>query len=198
MVITQIPGKRRRSIRLKGYDYTGPGAYFVTVCTHRWQRLFGEVDNGKVRLSTAGQIVETMWLKIPDIRPQVILDEFVVMPNHLHGIIMIYDRSENVRATQWVAPTGVSSRPQGPARHSLGAIIGQFKGAATKRINMSQGTPGQSVWRRNYYEHIIRNDSSLNRVREYITCNAQRWHLDRYNPAAIGQDGIDRWSGGIK
>lgn len=183
---------RRRSIRLKGYDYARPGAYFVTVCTYRWRYTLGSVIDGKVVLNPCGKIVEATWLKIADIRRHLSMDEYVVMPNHVHGIIMIHTRPENVGATHWVAPTNESDRPHGPAPNSLGAIIGQFKAAASKRINARRGTPGQPVWQRNYYEHIVRNDPSLNRVREYIHYNPRRWRLDRYNLNATGHGEFDR------
>ncbi|MBA7653719.1 hypothetical protein ES703_61576 [subsurface metagenome] len=202
MVITEDPSeRRRRSIRLKGYDYAQPGAYFVTMCTHRWEQVFGKVINGKMALNQYGEIIEDIWWKINAIRPYVTVDRFVVMPNHVHGIIMIHDRPGNVEivgATQWVAPTEEMSKSRGPAPNSLGTIIGQFKSAATKRINCLRSSPSWPVWQRNYFEHIIRDDKALNRILEYIHYNPQRWRLDKYNPTAIEPDEFDGWLGGVQ
>ncbi len=189
----------RRSIRLRGYDYTQAGAYFVTICTHKCTHLFGRVTDGNMMLNAFGDIVWEEWFKTARVRPYVALyeDEFVVMPNHIHGIIWIVDDDggtspddhpqppTTVGATRRVAPT---ERPRGPAPHSLGAIMAQFKSAVTKRINARRGTPGARVWQRNYYEHIIRHERALNAIRRYILYNPWRWHLDRYNPHATGPD----------
>jgi len=187
------PENHRRSIRLKGYDYTRAGAYFVTICTKDRACLFGDVADGVMRLDQMGHIVRQCWLAIPDHVPHVLLDEFVVMPNHVHGIIVIM-------ATHIVGATHASplqnddtpTRPRGPQRQSVASIVGSFKSAATKRINEQRGTPGAPVWQRNYYEHIIRDDESLNRIRQYIAENPLHWYLDRENPNAIGMD--DQWN----
>lgn len=184
------PRRHRRSIRLKGYDYRQPGAYFVTICTYRWQSLLGKVIDGEMVLNSVGRIVEKEWLKAAVVRSNVTLDEFVIMPNHLHGIIVMGD--SNVGATCQVDPTRAHSvicasdtkRAKGPKAGSLGAIIGQFKRTATLRINRLRGTRRKPVWQRNYYEHVIRSDESLNRIRAYIHYNPARWDLDKYNPHA--------------
>ena len=186
----------RRSVHLKDYDYSNAGAYFVTVCA--WQRgcLFGEIVDGAMRLNEYGRIVEHEWLKTSDIRDNVELDYYVVMPNHFHGILMIAD---DVGATRWVAQNKTSNgnaiRPiQERAIHriaptktlqsnTLGAIIGQFKSVVTKRINEIRDNPGCPVWQRNYYEHVIRNDDELNVVRQYILDNPLKWEMDEENPA---------------
>ncbi len=191
----------RRSIRLKGYDYTQPGAYFVTICTHNREPLFGRVVDGEMVLNAFGEIVWACWGEIPDHFPHVELDAFVVMPNHVHGIIWIVDHpgathAQNVGAThaQNVGATHALplQGPRGPVSGSLGAIVGSFKSAVTRRINELRGTPGARVWQRNYYEHIIRNERALNAIRRYIVENPLRWHLDRYNPDRQGTDPMAR------
>jgi len=179
----------RRSIRLRGYDYTRPGAYFVTIVTRRRECLLGEIVDGKMVLSEYGRIVAEEWERTALVRPYVRLDEFVVMPNHIHGIIWIVGddavgATRPVGATRRVAPTGSTTggRPTGPRAGSLGAIIAQFKSAAAKRINQIRGTPGVPVWQRNYYEHIVRNERALNAIRQYIRNNPARWTDDRENP----------------
>jgi REP element-mobilizing transposase RayT len=178
----------RRSIRLKGYDYTQAGAYFVTICTKDRACLFGHVADGVMRLNQMGHIVRQCWLAIPDHVPHVLLDEFVVMPNHVHGIIVIMP-THDVGATH-ASPRpnhDTPTRPRGPQRQSLGSIVGSFKSAVTKRINELRGTPGAPVWQRNYYEHIIRNDDDMARIRKYIVNNPLQWALDRENPMNSGQ-----------
>ena len=172
---------RRHSIRLKDYDYSQAGAYFVTICTHNRKLIFGDVVEGEMRLNEYGCVVETEWIKAADIRKNVELDVFVVMPNHFHGVIIIFGRGDP--SGRPYAPTS----PHGPPSGSLGAIIGQFKSAASKRINKLRGTPGIPIWQRNYYEHIIRNEDDLAEIREYIMNNPQRWEFDKENPTKTRQ-----------
>ncbi|GIV57086.1 MAG: hypothetical protein KatS3mg054_0921 [Chloroflexus sp.] len=165
------------------------GGYFITICTHDRACLFGEVVAGEMQVNAVGEVVCAEWFRTAQIRPYVRLydDEFVVMPNHIHGIIWIINDdvgatrrvAHRVGATRRVAPT---DPPRGPASGSIGAIVGQFKSITTKRINALRGTPGAPVWQRNYYEHIIRTEDALQRIREYIATNLLRWHLDRENP----------------
>ncbi|MBC7263399.1 MAG: transposase [Chloroflexi bacterium] len=180
----------RRSIRLKGYDYTQPGAYFITLVAHQHEMLFGEVVDGEMILSEYGRIVAEEWERTALVRPYVQLDEFVVMPNHIHGIVWIVD--DAVGATRRVAPTA-NGYPTGLVSKSLGAIVAQFKSIVTKRIAKTRGAPGTPVWQRNYWEHIIRNEAALDRIREYILTNPLRWVLDRENPDRQGEDDFDRW-----
>jgi REP element-mobilizing transposase RayT len=174
----------RRSIRLPGYDYTQPGAYFITIVTHQRMPSFGEIVDGEMRLNEYGQIVHAEWFQTAAVRPYVMLhcDEFVVMPNHVHGIIWIVDTDAdgndddvNPRAVGGVTPTNVIPG-------SLGAIVRSFKSITAKRINALRDTPGAPVWQRNYYEHIIRDDHALARIRDYIQSNPQRWADDQENP----------------
>jgi len=177
----------RRSIRLKGYDYAQPGAYFITICTQDRACLFGEVADGEMRLNEMGQVVCECWSAIPEHFSNGVLDAFVVMPNHVHGIVVIVDG----RGTACRAPTEQFGRP---ITGSVPTIIRSFKSAVTRRINALRGTPGAPVWQRNYFEHIIRNDESLNRIRQYITDNAARWAFDRENPTAIHPGPEDAWA----
>ncbi len=162
------PKYDRRSIRLREYDYTQPGAYFLTICVHDRKSAFGEIVDGQTRLNDFGQVVETEWFKTGKIRNNVKLHQHVVMPNHFHGILWI---TETVGATRRVAPT---LQP-----NSLGSLIGQFKSIVTKQIR-KMGLH-EFKWQRNYYEHIIRNEDELNRIREYIMYNPRRWQFDRDN-----------------
>jgi REP element-mobilizing transposase RayT len=173
----------------------------VTICTHDRVCLFGEVVDGEMRLNDLGEIVRECWLAIPDHFPNTALDAFVIMPNHVHGIIWIVNAvTDDIVGATHASPLQPQHPvsplrlvlPPGPKRQSIGAIVGSFKSAASKRINEHRGTPGIPVWQRNYYEHIIRTEDSLARIREYIAGNPLRWHLDRENPQAIGED--DLWN----
>ena len=170
---------RRRSIRLRHYDYSRAGTYFITVCTNGRELLFGEVIDDEVKLNELGRIAAEEWLKSAQVRTEIELDTWVVMPNHIHGIVMITD--DRRKSDRSVAPSG-------PRPRSLGALMAGFKSAATKRINTMRGTPGASVWQRNYYEHVIRNESALNRIRQYVADNPARWSEDPENPA-VGATG---------
>jgi len=170
-------GHRRKSTRLKNYDYASTGMYFVTICTRNRECLFGEIVNSRMQMNRWGEIVAKEWSKTPEIRPNVMLDEFVIMPNHMHGIINILP---NVGATRRVAPT--TMRANGPISGSVGAIIGQFKSATTKRINQMRNVVHAPIWQRNYHDHIMRNEADLNRIREYIKNNPATWNDDRNNP----------------
>ena len=185
----------RRSIRLKGYDYTHAGAYFVTICTHDRQCLFGEVVDGIVQLNAFGEIVRDEWLRTADVRPNVELDTFVVMPNHIHGIIVLRDNDGrgtlHGRGTLQRAPT--IEQFGKPTSNSIPTIVRLFKSATTKRINERRGTPGSPVWQRNYYEHIIRHEESLNRIRQYILDNPLSWAMDRENPDAVEPEPEEVW-----
>lgn len=158
----------RRSIRLKGYDYSQAGAYFVTVCAHNRECLFGDVLDGHMRLNDAGQSVQAAWDALPHYYPHVALDAGVVMPNHVHGIIIL------VGAGLKPAPTGI--------RHGLSEIVRALKTFSSRRINELRGTSGATVWQRNYFERVIRNDNEMHHLREYIVNNPAQWDLDRENP----------------
>jgi fatty-acyl-CoA synthase len=178
----------RRSIRLQGYDYTRAGAYFITICAHDRLCLFGEIGQYEVRLSELGRIVEEEWLRTPSLRPTVELDTFVVMPNHFHAVLVLGDAGEG---TARCAPT--TQQFGRMVAGSVGAIVRGFKSAVTNRTNRARTGVTTTVWQRNYYEHIIRDEAALNRIREYVTTNPQRWALDRENPRREGDDEFDTW-----
>ncbi len=192
----RFPTPGRRSIRAEGYDYTQEGAYFITICTTNRKCLLGEVVNGEVQLNEIGKVVEKAWLQTPEVRPNLELDAFVVMPNHFHAILFITGTPDQ-RATRRVALTG-AERPVGLISGSLGAIVGQFKSIATKMVKQLRKAIDSPVWQRNYYEHVIRNEESLSRIREYIQTNPQRWDHDRENPRALGKDDFDTWLASFK
>jgi putative transposase len=169
------PNKQQhRSVRLKDYDYSQAGAYFITICTDKKECVLGNVIDGEMVLNDYGRVIEREWLRIPDIRPGVELDEFVIMPNHMHGIVVIAEAN--------VGATNQPPLPKGPTSKAIGTIVGAFKAAVTRRINALRGAPHTPVWQRNYYEHVIRDEDDLNRRREYIVSNPLHWDSDWENP----------------
>ena len=160
------PRPSRRSIRLKGYDYSQEGAYFVTICTRDREPLLGRIADGQMVLSEFGMVVARSWLWLAARYPFVELDEWVVMPNHVHGIVILR------RGGSRTAPT----KP-------LGRLVGAFKTVSAKRINQIRGVPGEPVWQRNYYERIVRDDDELSRLRRYVLDNPVQWETDENNPA---------------
>ncbi len=185
---------RIESTRLKGWDYAAAGWYFVTICTRGRECFFWDVKDDEMLLSAIGDIVAEEWQKTETIRPNVGLDEWIVMPNHIHGIIVI--NQATVETFRW----NVSEPPEETARGeetphrgvstrarlksgSLGAIIGQFKSVCTKRI-WAAGFPGFD-WQPRFFDHIIRDEPSLKNIRQYIVDNPAKWELDKNNPANL-------------
>ncbi|MDX9750010.1 MAG: hypothetical protein RBT71_02895 [Flavobacteriales bacterium] len=191
----------RRSIRLPGYDYTRAGAYYVTVCTHQRAHAFGQVTDGVMRNSAMGDIVQRCWDAIPEHMPMVICDAFVVIPNHVHGIVVITEQADvppPVGAGNFPPLRGVEQDPTEPppddpdaprkrpiaimVKNSLGHIMQTFKAAVSRQFYrddlMPRGTP---VWQRGYYEHIIRDDAEWMRIADHIRDNPKNWEKDRFN-----------------
>jgi REP element-mobilizing transposase RayT len=181
---------RRRSRRLATWDYRDTGAYFVTICTHYREPLFGQFEGGDLVLNSFGWVVEQEWQSSADMRSEVSTDAFVVMPNHVHGIVWIQREPTDTPGTnvgaQGLAPLRPESlRPFEMPGRSLGSMVRGFKSAVTVRINTLRDRPGTPVWQRNYYDRIIRDDRELDRAREYILDNPRRWAEDKHNPAVF-------------
>jgi REP element-mobilizing transposase RayT len=183
--------KDRRSIRLENYDYTQPGMYFVTVCAKNKRNPFGGINNLIIKPNRIGKIVKECWVATTEHFPYAGLDEWTLMPNHIHGIIEI----KECRGKACLAPTPAFGKP--PA-HALSSIAGSFKSAASKKVNQVQKRTGVSIWQRNYYEHVIRDEEDLFRIREYIINNPEQWELDRENPNAKGSSQLEDDIFGIK
>lgn len=199
--------RRRRSIRLPEYDYTSPGAYFVTICTHRKECILADLG--------VARIVQKVWCWATKASPEHAGVDYVVMPNHVHGIVWIREAgavgaqhpvyslpptlsplgSPDVRPS--VDAGAAPLRPGGAPplaveKGSLAAIVRTFKSVATRRINAVRGTRGALVWQRNYYEHIVRSEPELGRIREYISNNPLKWILDRENPDRVRDVAYER------
>lgn len=164
------PKYHRRSIRLKGFDYTMPWWYYITICAYKRNCLFGKVVNNEVIKNEIGEVSEQCWKEIPAHFPQVILDEFIIMPNHIHGIIIIEERAI-VRA-QHVEPLQTERKFQNIVAGSVSAIIRSYKAAVSKKCHEMNY---DFRWHRNYYEHIIRCQKDLENIRHYIHYNALKW-----------------------
>jgi putative transposase len=176
----------RRSIRLAGYHYGAPGAYYVTLVVRQRACLLGGVrPEGVVSLSEMGQVVKAEWLALPGHFRWARLDQYVIMPNHLHGIIVITGRGEAPApaALNDEPPLAGASplRPAGTQPGSLGAIVQNFKSVSARRLNGLRNSVGASAWQRNYYEHVVRGPADLDRIRAYILNNPIRWAQDPLN-----------------
>lgn len=171
----------RRSIRLKGYDYAKSGAYFVTICCKDQQCFLGRIENQEIKFTTIGKIVKMNWENIPCYFKNVTLDEYVIMPNHLHGVIVINDDDcGGIGRGEVTSPLPSPKSPQRIQKPTLGQIIAYFKYQSTKYVNQLRKTPGIKLWQRNYYEHIIHSKNDINRIRKYIIENPLKWRVDKF------------------
>ena len=187
----------RRSMRLKGYDYSKAGAYLVTVVTQERLTLFGDVLKGRMQLNPAGEMVHRMWMEMPNRFPPIVMDTIVVMPNHVHGIIILADAGLAGTPTssecsdikiKTRAPTRGARTEDGRTR--LGNVVGVFKSLTTLEYtrgvrDMNWPPFKRRLWQRNFYEHIVRTDASLEKYRRYIVDNPVQWPFDRENPKAL-------------
>ncbi len=192
----------RQSIRMPGYDYSQAGAYFITLCTHQRAHLFGEIIDGRMTLNDAGLIAQNCWNAIPEHFPLVYLDEFIIMPNHIHGIVVINNVGE-IHESPNEHTRHVRANNHSPNEHKrhvraihesplqmtiverrnmiIPKLIGRFKMQAAKQINLGRYTPGIPVWQRNYWERIIRDEREMQSVRQYIRNNPAQWQHDDLN-----------------
>ena len=179
----------RQSTRLKTYDYSLEGSYFITIVTQDRLHLFGKIENSQMILNTVGKIVEQEWKNSIQLRSNISLGEFIIMPDHMHMILTIdHQISNDKESKEWE-----HSNPKSPSQ-TIGAIIRGFKGACTKKINLFYNSTGElqftptdelqfaptefyknKIWQRNYYDHIIRNQADYNRIEQYIIDNPQNW-----------------------
>jgi putative transposase len=157
--------QHRQSIRLPKMDYSRTGLYFVTICAHGRACIFGEIENSEIQLTHAGRTVQSTWNDLPKHYPHAALDSFIVMPNHVHGVLELRELD-----------------PGSAPRHTLSEVVRAFKSFSARRINKRRGVPGAPVWQRNYYERIIRDENELEAIRRYIADNPSGWADDPENP----------------
>lgn len=160
----------RRSVRLRGYDYSQPGAYFVTLNVRDGECVLGDVVDGHMQWTALGRIVNDFWAQVPVRFPHVSIDQQIVMPNHAHAIIIIHEGAE-----------GAITAPR-QNRPTLGQIVAFYKYETTTQINDLCGNDPMPFWQRSFYEHIIRNQRALEAVRKYIADNPFNWELDQDHP----------------
>jgi len=180
----------RHSIRLQGYDYSQSGAYFITICTDKKKNYFGEIVNGDVKLNLEGQYAFHQWKMIPQRFGNVEVDEFIIMPNHIHGIIVIRsgrgegsdnkDLSGKQRLLSDPSPLQAHEKIQlnGTVPGSIGAIVQNFKSNISRKINALPKMQGVTIWQKNFYDHIIRDEEDYARIVEYIRNNPRDWEQD--------------------
>lgn len=195
--MTYNPEKHhRRTIRLKGYDYSQAGAYFVTVCTQNRECLFGDIVSGEMQNNSAGEMIQRVWNELPVKYSDVAIDEFIVMPNHIHGIIVIEGNDcRGEVSSPALSSSGLTTNPSiqkgGDTPPllvpTIGRIIAYLKYLSAKQINLFSNSTGTPLWQRNYYERIIRNENELNRIREYIINNPALWLEDENNPVNVNR-----------
>jgi len=179
--VTYDPKKHhRQSIRLPGYDYSRPGLYYVTICVRNGKCILGNIKKGKMILNKAGRCVNNLWLELPIRFPMIKLNAFIVMPNHIHGIIKIDQSPEKVGAG--IAPPRklqmISKKGAASSTSTLGNIIRIFKSISAHQVNRLLSRSG-ALWQRNYYEHIIRNEIEWECIYKYIQANPMNWDIDR-------------------
>jgi len=161
--------KKRKGLRLKNYDYSQNGMYFVTICTHEKKCFFGKIVDNEMRLNVVGEIAQRYWLKIPKYYTGVKIHEFIIMPNHMHGIIELVDAV----VTEQCSVTTMTSKNYG----LLSKIVKSYKNVVTKEVNEIY-SKNNFKWQRSYYDHIIRKEESLQKIQEYITINPHEWKKD--------------------
>lgn len=173
----------RRSLRLKLFDYSQAGAYFVTICTKNRQCLFGKIQHGTVQLNPFGRVASAQWQQLPYRFPHLELGEWVIMPNHIHGILVNAGRGEASSISksddlERLSREASPLRPNGTTPGSVGAIIQIYKSITSRKISAQIENLKGSIWQRNYYEHVIRNERDLQAISDYILTNPQNWKKD--------------------
>lgn len=190
---------RRKPSRLAGYDYAQSAGYFVTLCSHERRNLFGQFVAGSLVLSSLGQLAGKTWLRLPEWFAVVYLDSYVIMPNHMHGVLVLLQDNGacladpgQMRAKHGFAPTVNSNTPCGTKSLSLSSIIQAYKSCVAREWHRCSDSK-QSVWQRGFYDHVIRDEQGLQRIREYIMNNPAQWCLDRENAARTGICAFYAW-----
>jgi putative transposase len=179
-IMPKFISRNRRSIRLKGYDYSSNGAYFLTICVRNYECLLGEIQDGQMILNQYGELVRAVWEDLPNQVSDIDLDEYVIMPNHFHAILVI-DKSGN--SAEIYENLDINDEKE-RRKMILPKVVGRFKMLAAKAINQSREIEG-SFWQRNYYEHIIRSEEDCQKIREYIINNPMQWELDENHPSLV-------------
>jgi len=178
---TELP--RRKQLRLPGYDYAFPGVYFVTICSAGKVAVFGSVSGESIVLSRAGEIVRAEWIGLAERFARLVLDEFVIMPNHLHGVLAFVGHAGGASPAGGISPATMGGASPGASPSpTLFDVIGAFKSISTIKVNKLLGRRGVPLWQRSYYEHIVRTGEDLRKIQRYILEKPLMWSLDPENP----------------
>jgi REP element-mobilizing transposase RayT len=176
---------RKSSPRKRDFDYSQPGAYFITICTQNKMHLFGEIVEEEMILNPIGKIILGCWYDLLKYYSNLELDQFIIMPNHVHGIIVIKAPVGTGLALSKYAEKE-STKPDSPravpTNQTLSNIVGRFKSVSTIQVNKFRSTPGTPIWQRSFFDRILRNENEWNRVRKYILQNPLNWNSDSENP----------------
>ncbi|MFH1062156.1 MAG: transposase [Candidatus Omnitrophota bacterium] len=177
---------KRKQIRLKNYDYSQPGYYYITICIDNRECIFGDIIDNRIYLNNVGKMVDQTLRTLPEYYQNITIDNYIVMPNHIHGIIQIVGAGfpcPNNIINQSIHNHDNNNPINGRGNHAptINYIIGYFKYQSTKQINKLQNTPGKKIWQRSFYDHVIRTNDSLNKIREYIVNNPATWVNDEHN-----------------
>ena len=169
----------RKTNRLNGYDYSNCGWYFITICTDNRKCLFGDIIDRQINLNDSGKMIDDQWNNIPNRYNNVTLDQYTIMPNHMHGIIQIVGAGSPCPNND--INNNAINNGRGNHAPTLGQMIAYFKYQSTKQINLFNNLPGRKIWQRSFHDHIIRTDTSLQNIREYIINNPATWDDDENN-----------------
>jgi REP element-mobilizing transposase RayT len=171
------------SIRLPDYDYSQNGAYYITICAYQRQSIFGEIKNNEVILSPIGEVIREEWERTPILRSEIELGAYVIMPNHFHAIVHIFENNDSQSRVVAYGYTPLPERPiktefRSPSR-TIGSLVRGFKASVTTRVNTQRNTPGFPIWQRNYYESVIRSEEAYAQIEGYILDNPLNWLTDK-------------------
>jgi REP element-mobilizing transposase RayT len=171
--------QNRKQIRLPYFDYALSGSYYITICSQKKRCIFSEINNDTIRLLPLGKILDEEWRKTSELRPSVAIDDFVIMPNHIHAIITLTDG----KGTNDIPDTDSPFRSFGGSeKDSVSSIVAHVKSIVTKRARKELGITDE-IWQRSFYEHIIRDDKDMRRIRDYIRINPIEWRIDHEHPS---------------
>jgi putative transposase len=169
----------RRSVRIPGYDYSAEGMYFITICVDGRRCLFGDVVEDVLELNDVGRVIDATWRWLAEQYDHVELGPYIVMPNHVHGIILLTSGEGVSRNAPTISSVSETIRSPEKPRKPIGQLVGAFKTVSTKKINVLCGTPGAVLWQRNYWEHVVRNEKSFEEIARYIDNNPRTWYEDK-------------------
>jgi len=186
----------RKQIRLAHYNYARAGFYYISICIHNRKEVLGKIVNGEFQPLPAGVEARASWEDLPAHHALIHLDEYIIMPNHLHAIVVLEWIPEGDAGVATTALRNDENHPDrskpGPDKDSLGAIIGSYKAAVSRKLGWKK-KHGYPLWQRSFFDHVIRTDEELHTIREYIANNPLSWQLDEFNASRTGRNSFYEW-----